>query len=64
MSHIRNKNPLRTPRILGLSATLLNANIPKGGLGKTLKKLEDMFGAEILTSKYSKEILMKFVFHF
>lgn len=58
MERVRSVTSEDAPKILGLSATLLNANINSCDLPKILSKLEETFTAEILTSKYSRDILM------
>lgn len=60
MERVRGVTSEDAPKILGLSATLLNANINSNDLPKILSKLEETFSAKILTSKYSRDILMTY----
>ena len=58
MERVRNYCPEKRPKILGLSATLLNANVKNDtvDLNKKLKELERVFDGEIVTSSKYNEV--------
>lgn len=60
---VQDCRPENRPKILGLSATLLNANVKDTNfdLDEKLRELKRVFDGEIITSKNWKEIRERFV---
>ena len=59
MKRVLSLDEERQPKILGLSATLLNANV-NNNLEIKLKDLESIFDAKIVTSERCREIRERF----
>lgn len=66
MKFVRDCELAKRPKILGLSATLLNANVnmqKQTDFNKRLRDLETTFDGEIITSKHCREIRKRFLLH-